>query len=172
MVKKLTDEELSLIMSYADDQLNDSELEIVKKLISENIEAKLAYEDFKLSKNFYGDYVSSIKDNSSKIFLRNKDNLENRKRSFFEVIFKNPVRNFVTYPIAAIFMFTIGFQMNSTSFRGLDNDTDNFRGVESITTEKVDERIKSLEEEISYLKNQIEKYLEEIKDLKKRLEKK
>ena len=29
-----------------------------------------------------------------------------------------------------------------------------------------------LEEEISYLKNQIEKYLEEIKELKKRLEKK
>ena len=52
MVKKLTDEELSLIMSYADDQLNGSKLEIVKKLISENIEARLAYEDFKLSKKF------------------------------------------------------------------------------------------------------------------------
>ncbi len=172
MIKKLTDKELSLIMSYADEQLDSSELEKVKKLISENTEAKLAYEDLKLSKNFYGDYVSSIKDNSSKLILKNKDRLENRKINIFEVIFKKPLRNFVAYPIAAIFMFTIGFQMNSTSFRGLDTDKDNFRGVELVNSDKVDKRIKSLEEEISILKSQIQKYLEEIEDLKKRLEKK
>ena len=104
MIKKLTDKELSLIMSYADEQLDSSELEKVKKLISENTEAKLAYEDLKLSKNFYGDYVSSIKDNSSKLILKNKDRLENRKINIFEVIFKKPLRNFVAYPIAGIFM--------------------------------------------------------------------
>ena len=32
MIKKLTDKELSLIMSYADEQLDSSELEKVKKL--------------------------------------------------------------------------------------------------------------------------------------------
>ena len=84
MIKKLTDKELSLIMSYADEQLDSSELEKVKKLISENTEAKLAYEDLKLSTNFYGDYVSSIKDNSSKLILKNKDRLENRKKNTFK----------------------------------------------------------------------------------------
>ena len=62
--------------------------------------------------------------------------------------------------------------MNSNSFRGLDTDKDNFRGVELVNSDKVDKRIKSLEEEISTLKSQIQKYLEEIDDLKKRLEKK
>ena len=120
MSNKLNDKDLELIMSYVDGQLDSSETTKVEKLIAENKEAKLTYEDFKLSSNVYGDYVSSIKDNSDKLIAKNKNLLEKENKNFFYNILQKPMRNFVAYPIAALFMFTIGFQMNSTSFRGLD----------------------------------------------------
>ena len=49
------------------------------------------------------------------------ESLEKTKTGFFDIIFKNPIRNFVAYPIAAVFMFVVGFQMNSTSFLSLNN---------------------------------------------------
>ena len=62
MSKKLNDQDLALIMSYVDGQLGTSEKAKVEKMISDNIEAKVAFEDLKLSTSFYGDYVSSIKE--------------------------------------------------------------------------------------------------------------
>ncbi len=170
MIKKLTDKELSLIMSYADGQLDSSNISEVEKIINENEEAKRVFDDLKLSSKVYKDYVSNIKVNPEKILSKSEDNLEKNNSNIFNIIFKNPMRNFVAYPIAALFMFTIGFQMNSSSFRGLDNDTEKFRGMENNAI--VDERIEKLENEISNLNKKIEKYLKEIENLKKKLEEK
>ena len=170
MSKKLNDKELALIMSYVDGQLDSSEASHVEKMISENIEAKAAFEDLKLSTSFYGDYVSSIKENSEKIIAKNKDAIEKEKESFFSAIFQKPMRNFVAYPIAAVFIFTIGFEMNSVSFRGIDDGNEQFRGIEK--SEDVNERIKDLEEEVDELKEQINSYIKEIEDLNKRLKEK
>jgi len=170
MSNKLEDKDLALIMSYVDGQLDPSKKDEVEKLISENKEAKAVFEDLKLSSNVYGDYVSNIKENSEKIIAKNKDLLEKEKRSIFDIIFKKPMRNFVAYPIAAVFIFTIGFQMNSVSFRGIDENSDKFRGIEK--SEDVNERINDLEEEIAELKAQIDKYIEEIENLNKRLKEK
>jgi predicted S18 family serine protease len=170
MSKKLNDKELALIMSYVDGQLDPSEASHVEKMISENIEAKAAFEDLKLSTSFYGDYVSSIKENSEKIIAKNKDHVEKEKKSFFSAIFQKPMRNFVAYPIAAVFIFTIGFQMNSVSFRGIDQNNEQFRGIEK--QEDVNERIKDLEKEVAELKEQINNYIKEIENLNKRLKEK
>lgn len=170
MSNKLNDKDLELIMSYVDGQLDSSETTKVEKLIAENKEAKLTYEDLKLSSNVYGDYVSSIKVNSDKLIAKNKSLLEKGNKNFFYNIFQKPMRNFVAYPIAALFMFTIGFQMNSTSFRGLDQSTEQFRGIEK--QENLSERIEDLEKQIKELKNEIAKYLKDIENLNKRLKEK
>lgn len=170
MSNKLNDKDLELIMSYVDGQLDPSETTKVEKLIAENKEAKLTYEDLKLSSNVYGDYVSSIKVNSDKLIAKNKSLLEKGNKNFFYNIFQKPMRNFVAYPIAALFMFTIGFQMNSTSFRGLDQSTEQFRGIEK--QENLSERIEDLEKQIKELKNEIAKYLKDIENLNKRLKEK
>tara|TARA_B100001964_G_C13768283_1_gene394861 strand:- start:36 stop:551 length:516 start_codon:yes stop_codon:yes gene_type:complete len=170
MSKKLEDKDLALIMSYVDGQLDPSKTAQIEKLISENTDAKAAFEDLKLSSNVYGDYVSSIKENSEKIIAKNKHLLEKEKKSIFNIIFQNPMRNFVAYPIAAVIIFTIGFQMNSVSFRGIDQDNEQFRGIKK--QEDVNERIKDLEEEVAELKEQINNYIKEIEDLNKRLKEK
>ena len=170
MSNKLNDKDLELIMSYVDGQLDSSETTKVEKLIAENKEAKLTYEDLKLSSNVYGDYVSSIKDNSDKLIAKNKNLLEKENKNFFYNILQKPMRNFVAYPIAALFMFTIGFQMNSTSFRGLDQSTEQFRGIEK--QENLSERIEDLEKQVKELKNEIAKYLKDIENLNKRLKEK
>ena len=167
MSNKLKDKDLSLIMSYVDGQLDPSKTVQVEKLISENIEAKMAFEDLKLSSSFYGGYVSNIKENSEKIISKNKNLLEKGKKSFLSTIFQKPIRNFIAYPIAAVFIFTLGFQMNSVSFRGIDQDNEQFRGIEN--SEDINERIKYLEKEVFELKAQIDNYIKEIEKLNKRL---
>ena len=83
MSNKLEDKDLALIMSYVDGQLDPSKTAQVEKLISENTEAKAAFEDLKLSSNVYGDYVSSIKENSEKIIAKNRSLLEKENKGFF-----------------------------------------------------------------------------------------
>ena len=170
MTNKLNDKDLELIMSYVDGQLDPSETTKVEKLITENNKAKLAFEDLKLSSNVYENYVSSIKENSDKIIAKNKDLLEKGNKNFFYNIFQKPMRNFIAYPVAALFIFTLGFQMNSTSFRGLDQSTDQFRGIEK--QDDVSKRIEDLEKQVKDLKDEIAKYLEDIEKLNKRLKEK
>ena len=52
-------------------------------------------------------------------------------------------------------------EMNSVSFRGIDDGNEQFRGIEK--SEDVNERIKDLEEEVDELKEQISKDVEFIK---------
>tara|TARA_B100001057_G_C22856445_1_gene952859 strand:+ start:2729 stop:3304 length:576 start_codon:yes stop_codon:yes gene_type:complete len=156
MSNKLSDKDLAFIMSYADGQIEPSNIAYVEKLINENDEAKKVFEDLSLTSNVYKDYVSSIDDNSQKILAKSNESLEKVKTGFFHLIFKNPIRNFIAYPIAAVFMFTIGFQMNSTSFLGLNNDTEQFRGLKnnennSVNT-KVSQQIDELNLEIKNLR--------------------
>ena len=88
MSNKLSDKDLALIMSYADGQLEPSNVAYVEKLINENDEAKKVFEDLSLTSNVYKDYVSSIDDNSQKILAKNKEGLEKTKTGFFDLIFK------------------------------------------------------------------------------------
>ena len=156
MSNKLSDKDLALIMSYTDGQIEPSNIAYVEKLINENDEAKKVFEDLSLTSNVYKDYVSSIDDNSQKILAKNKESLEKTKTSFFDIIFKNPIRNFVAYPIAAVFMFVVGFQMNSTSFLSLNNDTEQFRGLNNnesdLINTKVSKQIDELNLEIKNLR--------------------
>lgn len=156
MNNKLSDKDLALIMSYADGQLEQSNIAYVEKLINENDEAKKVFEDLSLTSNVYKDYVSSIDDNSQKILAKNKESIEKTKTGFFDLIFKNPIRNFVAYPVAAVFMFVIGFQMNSTSFLSLNNDSEQFRGLKNnesdLVNTKVSKQIDELNLEIKKLR--------------------
>ena len=168
MKSKLDDKDLALIMAYVDGVLDPSQKASVEKLIASNPSAKAAFEDLKLSSTVYKGYVSDIQDDTESI--RYKSPSKKEKTNYFEIIFQRPVRNFIAYPIAAVFIFTLGFQMNSISLRGLDPDTEQFRGIEQ--QEEVIEKIEALEEEIAELKEQIENYQKQIEDLNKRLQEK
>ena len=52
MKNKLTEKDLNLIMSLVDGELNTTDQQKAKNLISSNSEAKKAYDDMKLSSNF------------------------------------------------------------------------------------------------------------------------
>ena len=168
MKNKLDDKDLALIMAYVDGELDPSQKTGVEKLIASNPSAKAAFEDLKLSSTVYKGYVSDIQDDTESI--RYKSPSKKEKTNYFEIIFQRPVRNFIAYPIAAVFIFTLGFQMNSISLRGLDPDTEQFRGMEQ--QEEVIEKIEALEEEIAELKEQIEDYQKLIEDLNTRLQEK
>ena len=168
MKNKLDDKDLALIMAYVDGELDSSQKASVEKLIASNPSAKAAFEDLKLSSTVYKGYVSDIQDDAKNI--RYESSSKKEKTNYFQVIFQRPIRNFIAYPVAAVFIFTLGFQMNSISLRGLDGDTEQFRGMEQ--QEEVKEKIEDLEEEIAELKEQIEDYQKQIEDLNKRLQEK
>ena len=168
MKNKLDDKDLALIMAYVDGELDPSQKTGVEKLIASNPSAKAAFEDLKLSSTVYKGYVSDIQDDTKNIRYESPSKKE--KTNYFQVIFQRPIRNFIAYPIAAVFIFTLGFQMNSISLRGLDPDTEQFRGMEQ--QEEVIEKIEALEEEIAELKEQIEDYQKLIEDLNTRLQEK
>ena len=62
----------------------------------------------------------------------------------------------MAYPVAAVFMFVIGFQMNSTSFLSLNNDSEQFRGLKNnesdLVNTKVSKQIDELNLEIKNLR--------------------
>ena len=160
-MSNLSDKDIELIMSYVDGDFDKSKEKYIKELILKNKKAKQAFEDLNLSKKVYGDYVSNIKENSQKIILNNAKFLE-KKDTFLNFIFKKPIQNFVAYPLAAAFIFTLGVQFNSLSFRGEIND--NFRGEIVNTKSEESEKIKALEKKIKELEIELEQ-------LKKRLNK-
>ena len=167
MKNKLDDKDLALIMAYVDGELDPSQKTGVEKLIASNPSAKAAFEDLKLSSTVYKGYVSDIQDDTESI--RYKSPSKKEKTNYFEIIFQRPVRNFIAYPIAAVFIFTLGFQINSISFKGLDPDPDQLRSAQQ---EEVKEKIEDLEKEIADLKEQIEGYQKQVEDLNKRLQEK
>ena len=152
-MSNLSDKDIELIMSYVDGNFDKSKEKYIKDLILNNKDAKQAFEDLNLSKKVYGDYVSNIKENSQKIILNNAKFLE-KKDTFLNFIFKKPIQNFVAYPLAAAFIFTLGVQFNSLSFRGEIND--NFRGEIVNTKSEESEKIKALEKKIEELEIEIE----------------
>ena len=152
-MSNLSDKDIELIMSYVDGDFDKSKEKYIKELILKNKKAKQAFEDLNLSKKVYGDYVSNIKENSQKIILNNAKFLE-KKDTFLNFIFKKPIQNFVAYPLAAAFIFTLGVQFNSLSFRGEIND--NFRGEIVNTKSEESEKIKALEKKIEELEIEIE----------------
>lgn len=152
-MSNLSDKDIELIMSYVDGDFDKSKEKYIKELILKNKKAKQAFEDLNLSKKVYGDYVSNIKENSQKIILNNAKFLE-KKDTFLNFIFKKPIQNFVAYPLAAAFIFTLGVQFNSLSFRGEIND--NFRGEIVNTKSEESEKIKALEKKIKELEIELE----------------
>lgn len=152
-MSNLSDKDIELIMSYVDGNFDKSKEKYIKDLISNNKEAKQAFEDLNLSKKVYGDYVSNIKENSQKIISNNAKFLEERD-TFLNFIFKKPIQYFVAYPLAAALIFTLGVQFNSLSFRGEIND--NFRGEIVNTKSEESEKIKALEKKIEELEIEIE----------------
>ena len=103
MKNKLTEKDLNLIMSLVDGELNTTDQQKAKNLISSNSEAKKAYDDMKLSSNFFSGYVSDIASDSDKIKSNQKTKVN--KENIFNVIFQNPFRNFVAYPIKQYLSF-------------------------------------------------------------------
>ena len=168
MKNKLDDKDLALIMAYVDGELDPSQKVSVEKLIASNPSAKAAFEDLKLSSTVYKGYVSDIQDDTKNIRYESPSKKE--KTNYFQVIFQRPIRNFIAYPIAAVFIFSLGFQMNNIAFRGTIQDTEQFRGIEK--QEEVSEKIQALESELADLKEQIESYKKEIDELTKRLQEK
>ena len=170
MKSKLDDKDLALIMSYVDGELEPSQKANVEELIANNPDAKASFEDFKLSGSVYKDYVSNIQVDNEAVKKKYESHFEKEKTNYFKIIFQRPIRNFIAYPIAAVFIFSLGFQMNNIAFRGTIQDTEQFRGIEK--QEEVSEKIQALESELADLKEQIESYKKEIDELTKRLQEK
>ena len=168
MKNKLTEKDLNLIMSFVDGELNTTDQQKAKNLISSNSEAKKAYDDMKLSSNFFSGYVSDIASDSDKIKSNQKTNVN--RENIFNVIFQNPFRNFVAYPIAAVFIFSLGFQVNNMQLLNFDNDTEQFRGIEQ--NEEIQNKIEELEEKIENLEDEVDQYKTEIDRLNKLLKEK
>jgi len=172
MSDKLNDKDLALIMAYVDGELDSSQKPAVEKLIAENTEAKKALGNFKLSSTVYKDYVSNIQSDSRGVAAKYESYLkkDQKKANFLEIIFQKPARNFIAYPIAAVFIFTLGFQMNNFIEKSITQETEQFRGVE--TQEEIYEKIEVLEAELADLRKQIETYKKEIEDLNRRFQEK
>jgi hypothetical protein len=155
MNNKLNDKDLALIMAYVDGELAPSQNTSFEKLIASNPDAKAAFEDLKLSSTVYKGYVSSIQDNAENI--RYEIPLKKEKTNYFQIIFQKPIRNFVAYPVAAAFIFTLGFQMNSNYFidliRSPDENTSQYRGIE--TKDEAEKKVEELEKEIEGYKEEI-----------------
>ena len=170
MSDKLNDKDLALIMAYVDGELDSSQKPAVEKLIAENTEAKKALGNFKLSSTVYKDYVSNIQSDSKSATVKYETYFKKEKLGFLEAIFQKPMRNFIAYPIAAVFIFTLGFQMNNFLEKSVTQDTEQFRGIEK--QDEISEKIAALESELADLKEQIESYKKEIEGLTKRLQEK
>ena len=151
MNNKLNDKDLALIMAYVDGELAPSQKASVEKLIASNSDAKAAFEDLKLSSTVYKGYVSNIQDNAENI--RYEIPSKKEKTNYFQIIFQRPIRNFVAYPVAAAFIFALGFQMNTISFRGLEEDTSQYRGIE--VKDEAEKKVEELEKEIEGYKEEI-----------------
>ena len=114
------------IMQYVDGTLPAEEKEAVEKAIENNPEFKKLLKDYQETADVLFNLGKSIKSqplpNSLKKKLKEinswKEIYAKKDRpGFFEAIFQKPIRNFIAYPIAAVFIFTLGFQINMFQVR-------------------------------------------------------
>ena len=112
------------IMQYVDGTLPAEEKEAVEKAIENNPEFKKLLKDYQETADVLFNLGKSIKSqplpNSLKKKLKEindlkESHLKKDKPGFFKAIFQKPIRNFIAYPIATVFIFTLGFQMNNYS---------------------------------------------------------
>ena len=152
------------IMQYADGMLPIEEKEEVEKAIQDNPEYKKLLKDYQETGDLLFKLGTEIKSqplpNSLKKKLKEinswRESYAKKDRpGFFEAIFEKPIRNFIAYPVAAVFIFTLGFQVNMFQFR--------------TTTQE----IKTAKLQIAQLKEQMfsQRKLEEFKEVRSTLKK-
>ncbi|MDP7194882.1 MAG: hypothetical protein QF864_01655 [SAR202 cluster bacterium] len=114
------------IMQYADGTLPIEEKEEVEKAIQDNPEYKKLFKDYQETGDLLFKLGAEIKSQPLPDSLKKKlKEINSWKGSyakkngmgFFEAIFQKPIRNFIAYPIAAVFIFTLGFQVNMSQVR-------------------------------------------------------
>jgi anti-sigma-K factor RskA len=114
------------IMQYADGTLPIEEKEEVEKAIQDNPEYKKLLKDYQETGDLLFKLGTEIKSqplpNSLKKKLKEinswRESYAKKDRpGFFKAIFQKPIRNFIAYPVAAVFIFTLGFQVNMFQVR-------------------------------------------------------